>query len=93
MVLELKPPPEPSFAALLPLWPTGGELRGELFFYRHSVGEPSPSFAICESRSAATGLVEFRTPFRGLARARFDLVGCGHVLRGGSCECLCRSVC
>ena len=23
MVLELKPPPEPSFAALLPLWPTG----------------------------------------------------------------------
>jgi len=23
MVLELKPPPQPSFAALLPLWPTG----------------------------------------------------------------------
>jgi uncharacterized membrane protein len=22
MVLELKPPPQPSFAALLPLWPT-----------------------------------------------------------------------
>ena len=41
----------------------GGELRGELFFYRHSVGEPSPSFAICESRSAATGLVELRAPF------------------------------
>ena len=50
MVLELKPPPEPSFAALLPLWPTGVSYAVSYFYYRHSVGEPSPSFAICESR-------------------------------------------
>jgi TMEM175 potassium channel family protein len=32
MVLELKPPPEPSFAALLPLWPTGVSYAVSYFF-------------------------------------------------------------
>jgi len=32
MVLELRPPPEPSFAALLPLWPTGVSYAVSYFF-------------------------------------------------------------
>ena len=71
----------------------GGKLRGELSLYRHSLGEPPPSPAICGPRNATADLVELRTPLRGIARAGFDRVGCSHTLRRGSCGCLCRSVC
>ena len=49
MVLELKPPSQPSFArALLPLWPTGTKLRGELSLHHDCLGEPHrSSAAIC----------------------------------------------
>src|ERR1700758_4635536 len=87
MVLELKPPPEPSFAALLPLWPTGVSYAVSYFFI--AIVWVNHHHLLRFASHAAPRLVWWlRAPFRGLARAGFDLVGCGHALRGGSRDCL-----
>jgi len=42
LVLELRPPEQPTFKALLSLWPTMAQLRSKLPFHRHRLGQ-SPS--------------------------------------------------
>ena len=48
LVLELRPPELPTFEALLALWPTVAELRGELSFHRDRLGQSPPPPALCD---------------------------------------------
>ena len=45
MVLELKPPDQPTFAALLPLWPTALSYAVSYLFHRHCLDESPPPAA------------------------------------------------
>jgi len=93
MVLELKPPAEPSFFgafAAVADWP---QLCSELFVHCDRLGEPSSSAAVCGACNATTDLVELRALVLGLAGAVFDHMGCGNALRSGFSICVCRCIC
>src|SRR5215831_6844663 len=94
MVLDLRPPPQATLAALLPLWPAALSYARQLPVHRHRLGESSPSSAaVRRARDATPDLGELRAPVHGVPGTVLDGVGRGYAIRSGSCVLLCSGVC
>ena len=76
MVLELKPPSQPSFATLLPLWPTGLSYAVSYLFITIVWVNPSSSAAICGACS-----------YRASSRLNVHLL-CSTAFRARRHDCL-----
>ena len=91
MVLELKPPEHPTFAALSPLWPTALSYVVSYYFivYCDCLAESPLPVQVLPACDAAPHLDKLRTPIHGVAGAVLDGVGRGHQIGGGSSVRLC----
>ena len=58
LVLDLRPPEQPTFKALLSLWPT--ELRGKLPVHCHCVDQSPLPHALCHGGDPSPVVVQFR---------------------------------
>jgi transmembrane protein TMEM174 (potassium channel) len=93
MVLDLKPPAQPTLNALLPLWPTALSYAVSYFFIaiiwvnHHHFTEIHPQ------RHSSAHLVELRPSLYDFACTREHRLDGGFAIRCGSCLCLYVGIC
>ena len=88
MVLELKPPEHPSFAALAMLWPTALSYAVSYLFIAIIWVNHHYLLRFGGRGDTAAHLVEFRASVFGVADTVFDSMDCHFTDGGGSGICL-----
>src|ERR1700749_1339128 len=90
MVLDLKPPEHPTFAALVPLWPTALSYVVSYSFIAIVWVNHHHLLRLDRLSVATTDLDQFRTFVYGVAGTIRDRMGCAHAFGRGPCVCICR---
>jgi hypothetical protein len=72
MVLELNPPDHPTFAALLPLWPTVVSYVVSYLFVANRLAKPPPRASVCGGSQPETDSEKFRASVLSVVGTVFD---------------------
>jgi transmembrane protein TMEM174 (potassium channel) len=93
MVLDLRPPPQPTLAALLPLWPTALSYAVSYLFIAIVWVNHHHLLRFAEHATPRLIWGELRAPVHGVAGTVLDRVGRGYSTGGGSGVCVCSGIC